>query len=210
MSMKKKSTKQSINKSWIADLVLTKYREDPSLFRRILPDLAEALDKVYPTRQSHHTSSPFGLTERERTYRLSALESITEKLKGSQVSRQDAIRALEHCAVLTEDDSLPYTIDRRSVMRLIGVVLGKPLTDVTSETTIEIPQDIPSTVVNQISLVRGAVLNLSQDMHLVSISVIPQKVKEWPRAMRFISMTRRASRSSEDKNTCPEGKYATS
>lgn len=208
MSMKKKSTKQSINKSWIADLVLTKYREDPSLFRRILPDLAEALDKVYPTRQSHHTSSPFGLTERERAYRLSALESITENLKGSHVSRQDAIRALEHCAVLTEDDSLPYTIDRRSVMRLIGVVLGKPLTDVTSETTIEIPQDVPSKVVNRISLVRGALLNLSQDMHLVSISVIPQKVKDWPRAMRFILGVKQAPQSSkdEDKDICLEGK----
>jgi len=205
MPVNKKSTKRSIDKSWIADLVLTKYREDPSPFRRILPDLAEALDRAYPTRQSRHTFSPFGLTERERVYRLSALESITGKLKGSRASRQEAIRALEHCAVLTEDDSLPYTIDRRSVMRLIGIVLGKPLTDVTSETTIEIPQNIPSSIVNRISLVRGAVLNLSQDMHLISISVIPQKVKEWPRAMRFISAIKQTPQSSKNKDICLEG-----
>lgn len=208
--MKGKRTKQSMNKSCIVDLVLSKYREDPSLFRRILPDLAETLDKAYPTRQTHHTPFPFGLTDHERAYRLSALKSITEKLKASEVSYQDAIRALEHCAVLTEDDSLPYAVGRRSVMRLIGIVVGKPLTDVTSETTTEIPQDSPLRVVNQISLVRGAVLNLSQDMRLVSISVIPQRVKEWPRAMHFILMSGRASRNPEDKNTCSEGQYATS
>jgi len=90
-------------------------------------------------------------------------------------------------------------------MRLIGIVLGKPLTDVTSETTIEIPQNIPSSIVNRISLVRGAVLNLSQDMHLISISVIPQKVKEWPRAMRFISAIKQTPQSSKNKDICLEG-----
>ena len=210
MPLKKKSSKQSISKSSILDLILTKYRTDPSGFRQYLPDVAEALDRVYPTRQSSRTSSPFGLTEHERAHRLAALDSIIGKLKSSQVSREDAIRALEHCAVLTEDDTLPYKVDRRSIMRLLGIVLGKPLTDVTAETTIEVSQDISSAVVNRISLVRGGVLNLTQDMHLVSISVIPQKVKEEPRAMRFVAMSKKAPQSSMGRDVCLEDKHATS
>jgi len=209
MSLKKKGSKQSINKSFIVDLILTKYRTDPDGFRQYLPDIAKALDRAYPTRQG--SRSPFGLTEHERAYRLSALESIMGNLYSSQVSRQDAVRALEHCAVLTEDDNLPYKVDRRSIMRLLGIILGKPLTDVTAETTIEIPQAIPTTVVNRIALVRGTVLNLTQDMHLVSISVIPQKVKEGPRAMRFVAMTKDSPHSSTGpRDVCPEDKHATS
>jgi hypothetical protein len=208
MSLKKKNSKQSINKSSIVDLILTKYRADPNSFRQYLPDVAEVLDRAYPTRQSSHT--PFGLTEHERAHRLAALESIMGNLHSSKVSHQDAVRALEHCAVLTEDDNLPYKVDRRSIMRLIGIILGKPLTDVTAETTIEIPRDTPSPVVNRISLVRGAVLNLTQDMHLASISVIPKKVKEGPRAMRFVAMTKKVQKTSTGRDVNPEDKHATS
>jgi len=210
MSVKKKSSKQSINKSFIVDLILAKYRSDPSSFRQYLPDVAEALDRAYPSRQG--SRGPFGLTEHERAHRLAALESIIGNLHSSQVSRQDAVRALEHCAVLTEDDNLPHKIDRRSIMRLFGIILGKPLTDVTAETTIEIPRDIPSPVVNRISLVRGAVLNLTQDMHLASISVIPKKVKERPRALRFVAMSKKVSQTSTGRDVSLEleDKHATS
>lgn len=209
MSMKRRSPRQSINKSSIIDLILAKFRIDPDGLRRCLPEVAKAIDIAYPTRQSPR--SPFGLTERERAYRLNTLESIIKSLSSEEVNRQDALKALEHCAVLIEDDNLPSMIERRILLRLLGLSLGKPLSEVTADTTIEILQNTDGTAVNHITLLRGVVLNLTQDMHLVSVSVIPQRVKESPRAMRFIGMLEEAASGSVGlQDIHREDKHATS
>lgn len=197
MPMKRKPQKQLINKTSIVDLILTKYRIDPDTLRKCLPEVTHALDKVYPSRQS--PLSPFGLTSHERAHRIEALGDIIERLNSGQVNRQGAVKALEHCSVLIEDDNLPTEVDRRTLLRLLGIALDKPLSDITANTTVEISQDDTSAAINHIALVRGAILNLTQDMHLVSISVFPQKVKETPKAMRLIAM----SKNREDKHATP-------
>ena len=116
-----------------------------------------------------------------------------------KISHQDAVKALEHCAVLIEDDNLPTEVDRKILLRLLRIVLGRPLSDVTANTTVEISKEHSSVAINYITLVRGAILNLTQDMHLVSISIFPQKVKETPKALRFIAM----SKGQEGKHATP-------
>jgi len=208
MSVKKVHLKQSINKAGIIELVLAEYRIDPARFRQYLPNVAIALDLVFPVRQG--SRNPYGLTFNERQHRQQALENIVQKVETNQIDRQDAIKALEHCAVLIEDDNLPYEIDRRLLIRLLGIILEKPISEITTETTVEILKDANHTIVSRISLIRGVRLNLTQNMNIVSILVIPQKIKERAKAMRFVPKTKLAQRTIRDHDNSSEDNHAAS
>jgi hypothetical protein len=186
----------------IVDLVLRKYRSDPCGFRQYLPEVAAVLDRANPAVQEPRP--PVDLTPREREHRLAELDGILGGLRRGRVSYEKAITALEHCSVLTQDDNLPDKVSRRCIMRLFGIVLGKPLSDVTAETTVKVAGNHLCMVAYRISLVRGAVLNLNQDMHLVSVSVTPKRLRDRARAMRFITML-----SSTESSAGPEDEYAT-
>lgn len=193
MPIKRADTKSGARKNLLADLILAKYRADPEGFRTYLPDVTKVLDS---TSTPHRLSrSPFGLTEHERAHRIQALESIVE---GLGKDSGGAIRALEHCAVLTEDDSLPREIDYKTLLRLFRFAIGKPISEVKGKATITIQREQSDKAVNHVSLIRGVILDLSSDMRLVSVTVNPQKVKERRRAVRFIAMTKDVSRSTAE------------
>lgn len=206
MSMKKTST-QTANVSAVVDIVMAKYRVDPSGLRQCMPEVAELLDRSYPT--GHGSENPYGLTENERENRLTALQRALEETRGRCVSRSAAIGALEHCAVLTEDDHLPENVDRRTIMRLLGIVLGKALSDITSATTSAVQQTAPGVAVYQIALVRGAVLNLDRNRCLISVTVSPKRAKDGSRAMRLTEIGKHTSCVQGGGDVAQEGRYAT-
>lgn len=196
MPIKRTATKSGARKNLLTDLILAKYRADPEGFRIYLPDVAKVLDSM--SKPHRLSRSPFGLTEHERAHRIQALESIVEGLGKGQVDSGGAIRALEHCAVLTEDDSLPREIDYKTLLRLLRFAIGKPISEVKGKATIAIQREQSDKAVNHVSLIRGVILDLSSDMRLVSVTVNPQKVKERRRAVRFIAMTEDVSRSTAE------------
>lgn len=184
MPMKRHTNKSSARKLQLSDLILAKYRTDPEGFRSYLPEVAQALDSKLTSPYS--SQSPFGLTEHECAHRLEALENILRASDKHKVDRGEAIRGLEHCAVLTKDDNLPQKIDYKTLLRFLRFAVGKPISDIKAATVVPIQEDKPDIIVHHVSLIRGIVLNLSNDMRLVSIDIKPQKLKERRRAMRFI------------------------
>ncbi|MBW8003319.1 MAG: hypothetical protein FVQ80_15115 [Planctomycetes bacterium] len=186
MPMKRANRKSRTGKVHLFDVILAKYRTDPEGFFAYLPDVAKALDSISPSHYSSH--SPFGLTENERAHRLQALGNILENIKKREITREEATRALEHCAILIKDDSLPQEISYKTLLRLLRFALGRPISAIKGGAVIAIQQDRPDKVVHHISLIRGIVLDLSNDMRLLSITLNPQKAKERRRAMRFISL----------------------
>lgn len=192
MPIKRTAARSRARKPSLTDLILAKYRTDPEGFRAYLPDVVQVLDSMSAPRSL--SRSPFGLTEHERAHRIQALGNMLECLKKGQSDSKGAIRALEHCAVLTEDDSLPRDVDHKTLLRLLRFAIGMPVSDIKGAVTITIQEGRSDNIVNRVSLIRGIVLELTSDMRLVSIAVNPQKVKERRRAMRFITMTEGTSR----------------
>jgi hypothetical protein len=179
--------KRIAKKPPFADLLVSKYRADPEAFRAYLPEVAQALDLMLSPRRS--ARSPFGLTERDRTHRLNGLQETLERLAQGGIARTAAMRGLEHCATLVQDDSLPEHVDHTTLIRLLTAAIGKSPASVNANATIAVQDEAQQAqVVNRVSLVRGVVLDLTWDMRLVSITVTPRKMVERRHALRLIGI----------------------
>ncbi len=181
------ANKSRNNKASVIDILLREYHADPTVFRKFLPELAQELDLKYPCQRTHR--SPFGLTENERVYRQQELDGILGCQRQGQFSSQEVLKALEHCAVLIEDDNLPINIDHETLLHLVKAAIGKSPNSVKSRTTIAITENCSEKTVNHISLMRGVVLDLSADMRLLSITIIPTKVRERCKALSFVGIS---------------------
>jgi len=91
--------------------VLNIYQSGPMRLRKALPEVAEHLDYLSSLSQPHNLftgkENPFGLTDRERSFRREALEEILNKLSSSSLTNEEAVRGLEHGAALLIDDFSP-------------------------------------------------------------------------------------------------------
>lgn len=206
--MKKELSRIKPVKDKVLHLIMEKYNSDPNGFRNYLPDVAEILDSVFPIKPKYN--SPFGLTALEIKNRIDRLNDILLEMQNGKLERQDAIKALENCAVLTKDDSLPIGISRNVIIRFLGVVLGKPLSDITSESTIDIMQNDSYKIANRVPILRGIVFNLTSEEDLISISITPRKFKERTKALRFVAKDEHSRGSISNKNILTEDPNATS
>lgn len=196
--MKNRQSRSESGRETIVDRVLTYYRLDTEGFRARMPDVAEALDSMFPPSRLSHT--PFGLTENERAHRELTLHSLLRNLRRGEISTGDATRTLEQCAVLAEDDSLGAEVDRRTLLQLLRLFLGKPVSSITTATTISATNDTNAKAVRHISLLRGIVLDLTTEMRLVSITINPSRIKGRQRIMRFVAMLKPSSNSSTQRD----------
>ena len=163
--------------------LVSKYRADPSWFDQHLPEVGEIMRQVAsPSRRSR---SPFVLTSREREYH-------TEELLGAKLTDkldcQDAVKALEHCAYLIRDDSLPDYMDYEALVSLFRAVFGKSPGSFKRNTTVPIEGIRDVEPVHNVSLVRGVVLNLDLSMRLLSVTVTPSKVRERKKLMSIVGI----------------------
>lgn len=166
-------------------LLASKYQADPSWFEQHLPDIAEIMSPTAPP--SRRSRSPFVLTKREREFHTNALPDV--KVIG-KLSREDAIEALEHCAYLIRDDSLPDYIRYDVFAALFKTVIGKSPGSFGKNTTIRIGDARDVEPAHQVSIIRGVVLNLDTGMHLGSISVTPRKFRERRKMMSIVGIGR--------------------
>lgn len=168
----------------LLDLLLAKYRTDPEKFRSYLPEVAQTLDALYP---HHHVSrNPFGLTEHERSHRLQALHQVLESLSDGTATPEKAIRGLEHCATLIEDDSLPPEVDYAVLNKLVRAVIGKSPGSFKSASVIPVQEHLKDKVVHRVAVLRGVTLELTWDRRLVSIAINPRKVQERRKLLQFV------------------------
>ena len=107
----------------LRDLLRSKYLADPEGFRSYLPEVAEVLQARYSPRPS--LRSPFGLTERERAHHEKEMRHIFERLDDGGDSSEDAIRGLDHCAMLIQDDGLPLEVGYDRLVALLKAAIGK-------------------------------------------------------------------------------------
>src|SRR5438067_3837026 len=111
--------------SRLVDMLISRYRAEPDRFREFLPDVAQMLDAMTPA--PRRARSPFGLSENERVHRQESLREVLKRLASLAGSVEDAIRGLEHCASLIEDDSLPDYANHKTLVQLLSAAIGKPL-----------------------------------------------------------------------------------
>ena len=170
-------------------LLRLKYKSAPKRFRAYLPEVAQILDTdIPPARQKR---SPFVLTERERVYHLDSLANIFARLEseGDGLSVEEAVTGLEHYAILHEDDNLPNYLRHDDRVKLLKAAVGKsPGSFKRNETIMMAEGKSPEDVVNKLSFVRGVYLELDREFRLVSISVVPRKVRERKKMMALVGM----------------------
>ncbi len=172
----------------ILESILSKYRADPKGFRSYLPEAAQLLAAMYP--QGRSSKSPFGLTERERVHHQSPLKDVPERLEEGSVTPQQAVRCLEHCATLIQDDSLPEEFGYETHRSLLKAAIGKSPGTFKKNETVRVSDTSGKEVINHVSLLRGVVLDLDRDMRLVSISITPKKVRERRKLLGFVGKGR--------------------
>ena len=171
------------DKDVLAEMVLNLYQIDPQRLREALPEAAEHLDRLLaPPPERRVNDSPFGLTEREREFRLNSLDSILEKAAGSEaVSKEQAVKALEDAAALREHawDS------REAVMGLARSVFDLP---VAPEKSLSIPLLKGKPVHHTYELIRGVNLSLTWDGKLIRIDLNAQELRIRQKGLSFVGI----------------------
>jgi hypothetical protein len=169
-------------------IILDKYQADPEGFLKYLPELTGIVDTSSPG--ARVTRSPFGLTERERKHHVGNLARILAASQAGINDESEAIRALEHCATLIRDDSLPTEYDHVTLVALLKPILGKSPGSFKAISTVTIKGAEQREVINHVSLIRGVVLNLDRNAELVSVTVTPRKVRERRKLLAIIGVAR--------------------
>lgn len=170
--------------------MLSKYEADPAWVKRHLPEIGEIMAQtVSPPRT---TPSPFGLTERERAFHLESLPGV-EGL--DELRPEEAIKTLERVAALILDDSLPFKYNHQALTRLFAAAFGVSPRSFAADTVIPINQkgggdDAAYTA----SMTRGVILNLDENMRLVSVSIIPRKIRERDKLMSIVGIAHDSKR----------------
>lgn len=170
-----KSQKESILRS-----LLNKYQADPKGFQSYLPEIAQELQQLFPSRRRSGPRS--ALTEQERERLQKTLLQLLDKKK---LSSEEAIQALESCATLIQDGSLSSKVNRQTLLSLFHQTTGVPLSKIKKTTRIPLRNGEP---VKEIALLRGVHLHLTWNDHLVAITVSPTKLKERSEALKFVGI----------------------
>ena len=179
--------KKSSKNTDLLELLYSKYTSDPQGFRSYLPDVAQILDVMKPSRRS--TKSPFGLTQRERDYHQRRLAELLEKMRSGAIPSGHAIKGLEHCAILIQDDNLPEEADYETLVKLLKCAIGKSPGSFKKSETIRVDDNHPVEVaVNRISLVRGVSLALDRETRLVAITISPHRAKQRRKMLAFVGI----------------------
>ncbi len=179
------SSKTTGQEKRILEQLRAKQRDDPEGFRKYLPGVEELLP---PLQQSSKSRSPFGLTERERVCHEDGLAAALAALRQRAIGRDEALRALQHCAELIRDDNLPDAVDHETMKSLLAAAIGKSPGSIKAKTTIPLVDDPNAPILETVSAIRGVYLNLGKGHRLVSIGVNPTKVKEFREMMKIIGI----------------------
>ncbi len=184
-----KTTRRTLEKAAF-DLLVTKYRANPKSFESQFPsDVSQIVRQaVEPRRVSR---PPFRMTKREKRHRTDSLNAILDM---EEIPAQDAIKGIEHCAVLIQDETLTPHVNRDRVMTLFKAAYGISPESTKKNTVIPVEGLGTGEPVYHSSLLRGVVADLDLEMRLVSFTITPSKIREGKRMMRLVGIGRGDSR----------------
>ena len=167
------------------EVLVSRYRSDPEIFERHFPDVEQILRQVV---EPNRVSRPhFGLTDREKAHHVEALSDV---MNMPEPPSQDAVNALECCAILIQDDFMTPHVNHQLVVSLFKAAFGKALGSIKKNMSIPINRRGAGEPIHHSSLVRGVVADLDLGMRLVSITVTPRKVREGNKMMGIVGIGR--------------------
>ena len=165
------------------EILVSQYRTDPKLLELHFPEVSQIVRRVVePSRVSR---PHFSLTEREKARHVKELVAVMEM---EAPASQDAVRALEHCAVLIQDDFMTTHVNHQTVVSLFKSVFGKSPGSIRKNTTIPVEGKEEVEPIYHSSLVRGVVADLDLGMRLVSVTVTPRKMREGSKMMSIVGI----------------------
>ena len=173
----------------IIDLLQDKQRQDPTGFRKYLPDVADLLTAPPPKRPA---KSPFGLTERELAFHNSGLREALEKVDSGDANARDAIKGLQHYANIKIHDAFSTDATSDMARRLFKAAFGKSHASYKRKTTLPVAGEYAGPVEERVTILRGVYIELDGNRRLVSVSVNPSKVKEMARIMKIVGIIKDA------------------
>ena len=170
--------------------MLSKYEADPDWVKRHLPEIGEIMAQtVSPPRT---TPSPFGLTERERAFHIESLPGV-EGL--DELRPEDAVKTLESVAALILDDSLPFEFNHQALTRLFKAAFDVSPRSFAADTVIPVNRkDGGDDAAYTVSMTRGVILNLDENMRLASATIIPRKIRERDKLMSIVGIAHDSKR----------------
>lgn len=173
----------------LAKVLLEKYRHDPVGLARAVPELAALLAGL--VQQLPSPGEPFfDLTGKEQKERQNAYKEILSKMgrKRSMISREEAIKALEHAAVLQGGPlEAALVLEASALFKLVKLATGLSLEKRGPVRRAAIAEGEPTRTV---SLVRGVTAYLGWDKRLLSIEVDPRGLAERAKALNFVGLGR--------------------
>lgn len=176
--MKKSIPKEETD--YILKMLLDKYQMDRDGFRAYLPEVARQLESHMTSEVQIGHRSAVVQSERENL-----CNSLSKLLSSKMISKDEAIEALEYCATLIQDGSLPHEIDRRTLLRLIEKAVGTPVSKLTRTTRIQFGDGEAR---KEVAILRDVHFDLTWNDRLVRISVFPDKAKGRSKAMKLIGI----------------------
>lgn len=171
---------QKSQPDYILQNLINKFQVDPQGFRAYLPEIAQALEQSLPARTRRNHASELTELERKRLR-----EGFVQLLNGKKLSSTEAIQALEYCATLIQDESLPTNVERKTLLDLIYQAKGTHVSKVERKTKIPVGE---GDAIKEIAILRGVYLELTWNDRLVAISISPGKLKERSKALRFVGI----------------------
>lgn len=165
------------------EILVSKYRNDPEMFERHFPDVGQIMRQVVePSRVSR---PHFSLTEREKAHHI---EAISAAVGSPEPSSQDAVKALESCAILIQDDFMTTHVDHQLVVSLFKMAFGKSPGSIGKNTIFPIESHGTGEPIYHSSLIRGVVADLDLGMRLVAITITRRKVREGNKMMGIVGI----------------------
>ena len=171
-------------KNELFGLLIQEFQNDPDHLRSHFPEIAARLETATADRKHPPADAYFStnLTERERDFRLNSLRSIVTRFnEGKDVSREDAIKALEDAASLKEQAE-PF---KDVVLDMARQVLDLSVTpeEATSVSFLKRKQ-----VHHSYDLIRGMTLRLTWDGKLIKIEVDSKELELRRKALSIVGI----------------------
>jgi hypothetical protein len=171
----------SSEKCQLISLVVQAYNRNPEKLVEIIPELRLLLTNEKPI--SYFTVRSFGITERERDEQINLLNELIHKYERGELDPDGANHALEKCAILIDNQSLPLKVDHKILLKLVSLVIGNSPNSLDKNSEKIVSNELQS---RKLFIIRGVKLSLTWDYRLVSINIYPHMMKERSKFLSFI------------------------
>ncbi|MBM3154751.1 MAG: hypothetical protein FJ008_05385 [Chloroflexi bacterium] len=187
--MKQSNRLSAEERDGIVEVLINKYKADPSTMENVLPEIAQRLRELVPADSKSGSVNPFTLTETEEKQRLSSYQSIISRVDNLEapISKDQAVKALEDAAAILEVASYVKVIEPGDILKLLKIIKGSPVSKRGKVRQIVVSKGEPA---RSIALLRGVQAHLTWDKKLLNIEVDPKRLAERDAALKLVGVAR--------------------